>query len=117
MKIKCDIFPAVFVLAGSDVVGPITSDSVPTSSSMRRMDSVRIVVTETHILIANDSPHGPSLVFKEEIIPETFHATKVKGDDTVVTTVLGKRFAFRKDNSCGCGSRLRTWRPYDSLTA
>lgn len=117
MKIKCDIFPAVFVLAGSDVKDPITSNTSPTSPSMRRMDSVRIVVTDTHILIANDSPHGPSLVFKEEIIPETFHGPATKGDDTFVTTVQGKRFAFRKDNSCGCGSRLRTWRPYDSLTA
>jgi hypothetical protein len=117
MKIKCDIFPAVFVLAGSDFSDPITSSTEPTHSSVRRMNSVRIVVTDTHILIAQDSPHGPSLVFKEEIDPNTFQTTKTKGGDTTVTTMFGRRFAFRKDDSCGCGSRLRTWRPYDSLTA
>lgn len=117
MKIKCDVFPALFVLAGSDYRDPITSNSTPNHPSVRRMDSVRIVVTDTHMLIAQDSPHGPSLVFKEEIIPTTFHGSATKGDDYTVTTVQGKRFSFRKDNSCGCGSRLRTWRPYDSLTA
>jgi hypothetical protein len=117
MKIKCDVFPAVFTLAGSDFRDPITSSTLPNHPSVRRIDSVRIVVTETHILIAQDSPHGPSLVFKEEIDQNTFHGSATKGDDYTVTTMLGKRFAFRKDNSCGCGSRLRTWRPYDSLTA
>ena len=116
MKIKCDVFPALFVLAGSDYREPITSNSTPNHPSVRRMNSVRIVVTDTHILIAQDSPHGPSLVFKEEISPTTFHGSATKGDDYTVTTVQGKRFSFRKDNSCGCGSRLRTWRPYDSLT-
>lgn len=116
MKIKCDVFPALFVLAGSDYRDPISSNSAPNHPSLRRRDSVRIVVTDTHILIAEDSPHGPSLVFKEEIVPESFQGAASKSDDILVTTKLGKRFAFRKDNSCGCGSRLRTWRPYDSLT-
>lgn len=116
MKVKCDVFPALFVLAGSDYRDPITSNSTPNHPSVRRMSSVRIVVSDTHILIAQDSPRGPSLVFKEEIIPTTFHGSATKGDDYTVTTVQGKRFSFRKDNSCGCGSRLRTWRPYDSLT-
>lgn len=117
MKIKCDVFPALFVLAGSDYRDPITSNTSLNHPSVRRMDAVRIVVTNTHILVAQDSPHGPSLVFKEEIDPNTYKGAATKGDDTTVTTIFGRRFAFRKDNSCGCGSRLRTWRPYDSLTA
>ena len=117
MKIKCDVFPALFVLAGSDYRDPITSNTSLNHPSVRRMDAVRIVVTNTHILVAQDSPHGPSLVFKEEIDPNTYKGAATKGDDTTVTTMFGRRFAFRKDNSCGCGSRLRTWRPYDSITA
>ena len=116
MKIKCDVFPALFVLAGSDYRDPITTSTPPNHPSLRRRSEVRIVVTDTHILIAEDSPQGPSLVFKEEIDPTTFRGPASKGDDIFVTTRLGKRFAFRKDNSCGCGSRLRTWRPYDAVT-
>ena len=33
------------------------------------------------------------------------------------TTVSGKRFAFKKDTNCGCGSRLRSWNPYKTLSS
>jgi len=68
------------------------------------------------IIIAIDGgSDGPKVVFREEIKPETF--IKNQGSDSYVETVSGKKVAYKKDNACGCGSRLRTWRPYNNVNS
>lgn len=114
MRIKADVFPAIATLAdpGSleDINELLPRGGAPKGS--RKVDSCRITVLETAILIAVDSPDGPRLVFQEKI--ESYSK-----QDKIhrVKTETGKLIAFTKDNNCGCGSRLRTWNPYKNILA
>jgi hypothetical protein len=75
----------------------------------RRLDRCRVAVFNDQVLIAVDSPSGPNLVFKEAI---TFYEKFEKIHRVITET--GKLIAFKKDDNCGCGSRLRSWSPYGS---
>jgi hypothetical protein len=48
-------------------------------------------------------------VFQENI---TFYEKYEKVHRVITET--GKLIAFKKDDNCGCGSRLRSWSPYGS---
>ncbi len=61
-------------------------------------------------MVVVDDPSGPKLIFNENI---TFHSKDEKVHRVI--TESGKMIAFRKDETCGCGSRLRSWSPYGSI--
>jgi hypothetical protein len=61
-------------------------------------------------MIGLDSPEGPKLVFQEKYVSH-----KKEGKHHIVQTIEGKTLIFRKDDNCGCGSRLRSWQPYGSI--
>jgi hypothetical protein len=111
VKVQADVFPAVVALAEPDSMEDIR-ELMPKGSApkgTRRLDRCRVVVFNNQVLIAVDSPSGPNLVFKEAI---TFYE-KFEKIHRVITE-NGKLIAFRKDDNCGCGSRLRSWSPYGS---
>lgn len=112
--IRYDLFPAYVAAAPANLLDdPKTLTSVTTLEGVYRLDTARVVVTDTHIVIAQDSPAGAQIVFNEEY--EHFYQSTTRDYDSVVVTKSGKVLAFKKDNNCGCGSRLRSWNPYKTL--
>jgi hypothetical protein len=111
VKVQADVFPAVVALAEPDSMKDIR-ELMPKGAApkgTRRLDRCRVAVFNDQVLIAVDSPSGPNLVFKEAI---TFYEKFEKIHRVITET--GKLIAFKKDDNCGCGSRLRSWSPYGS---
>ena len=108
MRALADVFPAIAWIAPPNSVAlDQLATSGPCPDGTRKVDRIRVVLLGNSILIAQDSPEGPKLVFREG-----FTARLVNGKTTTIKTDTGKIVAFTKDNNCGCGSRLRTWNPY-----
>jgi hypothetical protein len=107
-----DVFPAVVRVAPPDSLEDITDLTVygDAPAGSRFLDRCRVVILNEVILIANDTPSGPQLIFREKLV-ETHHIEKMSH----VKTISGKILAFRKDDNCGCGSRLRSWNPYGNV--
>lgn len=81
----------------------------------RRVEAIRIVITEKMILIAADGQNGPVLIFKEKYDRDSLFVHKNRAQPSRVRTETGKIIVFQKDDNCGCGSRLRTWNPYRTM--
>jgi hypothetical protein len=126
MQIKYDLFPAqAFVCppptpeeneALNNDYTTLTVFSDRAIKHSRRVDAVRVVVYEDVVMIAADGQSGPMLIFKEGYDKSTLDLTtqRNKGVSRLVTT-SGKIVVFSKDNNCGCGSKLRTWNPYNIM--
>lgn len=114
MKIVVDRFPCHVSAIGPGKIDDVTTmrsfEPTPGSSYM---EITRVILTETHILIAKDGPDGPQIVFREAY--ETFIPSQEATKDSFVVTTSGKMLAFKKDTGCGCGSRLRGWNPYNTI--
>ena len=122
MKILIDVFPAKTVVIPPDhglsdeeyralVMSGSQGVSVPGS---RRVDAVRVVVTDEIVMVAADSHQGPMLIFREKYIPSSAVISK-KNQQSRLMTVSGKILIFMKDDDCGCGSKLRAWNPYRTV--
>lgn len=108
MRAVSDVFPAVVWLAPPNSIGLDELKILgPCPEGTRKVDRVRVVLLGDIILIAQDTPEGPKLVFKEKYLYR-----HVEDKNQAVLTDSGKVIAFKKDSSCGCGSRLRGWNPY-----
>jgi hypothetical protein len=114
MQILADVFPAHFSAASAGVLTDVFQlNPISQSSGTFYVATTRVIVSETHITVASDSPEGPQIVFHEPYL-SFFKAESQTGVYRVLTT-SGKMLAFQKDTSCGCGSRLRAWNPYRTL--
>jgi hypothetical protein len=125
MKIRHDIFPASILVASPDVFQDFTLASTSSSSltnptGARSFTRVRLVVMEDSItpptqivLVAADHPDGPRLVFREVI--RTLNWSGNKRQDSQLITKSGKVIAFKYVRGCDCGSRLRSWSPYQIM--
>ena len=107
-----DVFPALVALATPGSLEDI-NELFPKGASpigTRHLDRCRAILLNNKLLIAVDSPEGANVVFNEPYISHS----KI---DRIhrVTTESGKLIAFKKDENCGCGSRLRSWNPYGSI--
>lgn len=113
MRALADVFPALVWIAPPNSVG-IDEFTIPGPypEGTRKVDRVRVVLLGESILIAKDSPEGPTLVFREK-----FTHRHVEGKLQTVLTESEKVVSFIKDDSCGCGSRLRGWNPYGQNTS
>jgi hypothetical protein len=112
MKILFDLFPAVLVAAPPGLVETIDEIKVvpPTEGSFM-IDKCRIVVDDDLVIVAVDSPEGAKVVFQEEY--DVFK--KNRSGESKIITKSGKMLAFKRDENCGCGSRLRSWNPTRTL--
>ena len=113
-RILLDVFPSNVIVAPPDFVADITElKPLPDIPKTLYKDVTRIIITDSRIMVAVDSPNGAQIIGNEEY--ETF----IKGPKpdylSYVITKSGKQIAFYKDNGCGCGSRLRSWNPYKTL--
>ena len=114
-----DIFPATVVVAGSDLEIPVEElRSYPPTPGAASVTIARVVVTEDRIIIARDAGIGPQVVFSEGIDPtQHYKSPSPRNTDSYVVTLTGKKVAYRKDSSCGCGSRLKSWRPFKNMSS
>jgi hypothetical protein len=120
MKITHDIFPASILVASPDVFQDFTlasTSSLTNSTGARSFTRVRLVVMEDPdtqvVLVAADHPEGPRLVFREVISTLNWSGNKRK--DSQLITESGKVIAFKYVRGCDCGSRLRSWSPYQTM--
>lgn len=111
MRKHVDLFPAIVRLAPPGSLEDYTSLQVSGDAPQgtRKVDRCRAVVIESVLVIAQDAPEGPQVVFRERV-QEISHENKI----THILTESGKIIVMRKDENCGCGSRLRGWNPYGS---
>jgi len=116
MQILHDVFPAHVALVPANAITDVhTLVSYPNSLGSYYIQTARVIVTDTSITIAADAPEGPQIVFNERY---TFFEKAVTPEtDSYVITESGKMLAYKKDTNCGCGSRLRSWNPYKTLTS
>jgi hypothetical protein len=116
MRIRADIFPAHLAVIPEGFFEDVTElRSSPATEGAHYLATTRVIVNETHIIVAQDSPNGAQIVFREEY-DEYLPGESTKTDHRVVTK-SGKMLAFKKDSNCGCGSRLRSWNPYKTLNS
>lgn len=112
--IRQDIFPSYVGIAPADNPTDINDlRSAPPTEGIVHLNIARVIVTAEEIIIAQDGPTGPVVVFSEAIDPAGhFIAASPREMDSYVTTVSGQKVVFKKDTACGCGSRLRSWAPF-----
>lgn len=116
MKVRADIFPAHLAVVPAGFTDDVTAiKSAPATKGAYYLATTRVIVTDELIVVAQDSPDGAQIVFREAY-DEFLPPADKKGDYRVVTKT-GKMLAFRKDSNCGCGSRLRSWNAYKTIIA
>lgn len=119
MHVTFDLFPArVLVIPPGEELDALdyeTLEFLTTVKSARRVEAVRIVITEATVLIAADSHTGPVLIFQEKYDPDSLILNRNRSKPMRLRTRNGKVLVFQKDENCGCGSRLRTWNPYRTV--
>ena len=110
MSSQADMFPANAVMVPADHE-TAAADLNPTQrvSGGVNLSVTRIVVMNNRVWVVKDSPNGAVVAFAENIDPTSIHSDRFGG---YLATASGKKLAWTKDESCGCGSRLRSWRPY-----
>lgn len=99
-QIRADVFPS------------ITTITAPDGISTRQVHTARIIATENRVLIAQDGPKGPELVFSQPYDPNSLQTPETRTGVYTLTTDSGMTLSFYKDSACGCGSRLRSWNPF-----
>lgn len=116
MKIIKDLFPCHVVAVAADIFDdPRDITSYQPSPEGTYVGKTRVVLTDEAIVIAVDGATGPVVAFQERYVD--YFAAEKDTEDSHVITKSGKMIAFKKDTSCGCGSRLRSWHAYNTLTA
>jgi hypothetical protein len=118
MKIEVDIFPAHFQVAPADVFTDVsTLNSHPRQQGAFYVGTTRVLIMNVEgnqiVLVAQDSPEGAQIIFREKIA----ELQEPKDGTYRLITVSGKALAFSKDTNCGCGSRLRSWNPYRTMNS
>jgi len=111
-----DRFPCNLVAVPAGFTEDVTTlQSQPPTKDARYLDVTRVIVTDEVVVVAKDTPSGPQIVFRETYT--TFEPSKDAGEDSYVVTTSGKMLAFKKDRGCGCGSRLRGWNAYKTISS
>jgi len=114
MRIVIDLFPSHFVAASPGTFDPITElRSQPAPRGIGYVSMARIVITEEVVVVAKDGPEGAQVVFQEAYDEPPI----IKDGEYWLKTRSGKQLSFKKDTNCGCGSRLRSWNAYRTLTS
>lgn len=108
---RVDVFPAVILVADPDSL-PDFTDLIffqDKPESTRRVDRCRVTIFNKKIYVVVDTPEGFKVIFREELLDYK----KLENQHNALTT-SGKILAFRKDDNCGCGSKLRSWSPFSN---
>jgi hypothetical protein len=120
MQIVVDVFPAHFQLTPAghlEDVNVLNAHPPTKDPDIYYLATTRVVLSETTVTVAQDAPTGPMIVFQEKYSREDLIGPEGEKKTYRLTTESGKMLAFQKDTNCGCGSRLRGWNPYKTLTS
>ena len=120
MRVLHDLFPAFITVVPPNVVDDFKSVAVTSSNlpaGARYLERVRIVVTSDDkgdiVMVAADHHTGPRLIFSERLADLNWSGNKTY--DSQLITMSGKIIAFKYQKGCNCGSRLRSWSPYQTM--
>lgn len=111
----CDVYPARAVVSLYYGFKDPEGEKISIEKRMsRELYAVRVCVVAGWILIGADSPDGPVLVFSQKISDQ--HKIRTGKDaESFVITENGRLVVFKKDDECGCGSKLRAWNPLKTV--
>jgi len=106
---KVDIFPAIIIVAPPDSFSDFSEllFSAEKPQDTRRVDRCRVSIHDSKLYVVVDTPEGFQVIFREKVLDYK----KLDMQHNAITET-GKIVAFRKDDNCGCGSRLRSWSPF-----
>lgn len=118
MRVLCDIFPArLRVIPSTTPIDYDTLDVNQPAEGSRLVTVVRVIVSDDTVLVGGESSDGPMLIFRERYDPATLVVDRSGLTPSRLVTESGKVLVFDKDQNCGCGSRLRSWNPYRTLSS
>ena len=126
MRVLHDLFPANITVVPPDTTEDFTQVMVSSSAhkihtGARYLEKVRLVILEDDesrvLLVAADHHTGPRLIFSERLRDKDsgLNWSGNKSDDSQAITRSGKIIAFKYVKGCNCGSRLRSWSPYQTM--
>lgn len=126
-RVLMDVFPALCLAIPTPqalTLPPLASYStaLPYPPGAHAVERARVIVFERRILVAVDSGAAgqpPRLVFSDTptefaLTPRSARTKALPAPDSRIRTP-GKVLVFRHHDTCGCGSRLRSWNPYRVL--
>lgn len=119
MKIIHDFFPSTIVAVPPDVIEDFTTvtTSIQVPKGGRYLERVRTIVMEDDeskiLLVAADASGGPRMIFSERLTDLKWSGHK--SNDSQALTRSGKIVAFKHVQGCTCGSRLRSFSPYQTM--
>lgn len=122
-SIRADVFPAMLAIAPPESETRATTlGTLP--DTIRVVEKVRVIVTLDRIVVFADSAKGPHVIFSERMddyvapMKATRQTIRTMGPtEAQVTTSSGKTLAFRKAGGCGCGSKLKSFDPFPTLSS
>lgn len=120
MKITFDLFPALVRVIPAGALDDAARDDVTVHTRVpgsRLVSAVRVIILDGTAMIAGDSSEGPMLLFRERIEPPATPPDRAGRGITRLVTHTGKVIVIEKDANCGCGSRLRGWNPYKTMSS
>jgi hypothetical protein len=120
MQIVVDLFPAHFQVTPAghlEDVNVLNAHPPSQDKDIYYLATTRVVLTEETVTVAQDSPTGAMIVFQEKYHKDNLIGPEGPKKTYRLITESGKMIAFQKDTNCGCGSRLRSWNPYKTLTS
>jgi hypothetical protein len=114
--VKHDLFPAYVAILprGDDTPNRDMTASPLFPRHALQIQKARIIVFDDYVIIVTDSDNGAHVVLEEAIQPDTYLKTATH---SYVVTKTGAKITYTKDTNCGCGSRLKSWNPYTTLSA
>lgn len=129
--VRSDVFPAVLAVSPPDAQAPAsiyTQLHVLEAQGGRRLERVRVIATGTHVVVFQDAgrAQGPIVIFNEliqDFTPAKTRSVRIRtlSDDPfpqfAATTESGKTLAWYRSGGCGCGSRLKGFNPFNTLSA
>lgn len=112
----CDVYPARAVVSLYYGFKDEQGEKISIEKKMsRELYAVRVVVVAGWILMAADSPTGPVLIFSQRTDPSKQKIRRGKDEESYVITETGRLVVFKRDDECGCGSKLKAWNPLKTV--
>lgn len=119
MRVLQDIFPAIISMTTTQPTpeAPLAASNPATALSAKTVDRTRVIVTDTRVIVATDSPTGPLVIFNQEYDTASYTKGSSTKLDSFLTTATPQPIfiAYRRAEDCSCGSRLRGWQPFGTL--
>lgn len=103
-------FPKASYLRLALFPASVTPPSITPDSEFQPKSNTKAFVTDSYLIVVQDSPTGPTTVIQEELID--FQGSPKTG--YTAQTPSGSYHIIRS-KGCGCGSRLRGFHPFRSV--